>query len=149
MFEGLPLPGTDERIDAPFWEATLRGELAVQRCSDCGRLRFPPRPMCPDCRSLEHQWTALSGRGRVWSFVVPHPPLLPYFQKLAPYNVVLVELEEDPRIRMVGNLVPRPDAEINEFDPAAIRIGMPVRAVFRRVAEDVALLQWVPDEERS
>ena len=57
----------------------------------------------------------MSGRGTVWSFVVPHPPLLPAYQALAPYNVVVVTLEEDPTIRMVGNLVASPDGPIDEI----------------------------------
>ena len=68
-------------------------------------------------------WTTVSGRGAIWSFVVPHPPLLPQFAELAPYNVVLVALVEDPTIRLVGNLVAREGGPINEVDPATIRDG--------------------------
>lgn len=92
---------------------------------------------------MEHTWQATSGRGRVWSFAVPHPPLLPAFEKLAPYNVIVVELEDDPSIRLVGNLVARAGGRINEVDPATIRIGMPVRVLFERVADDVALPRWI------
>jgi uncharacterized OB-fold protein len=143
MIEGIPLPATDDPIDAPFWAATLRGELVLQRCTGCATYRFPPRPMCPSCQSTDHVWHPTSGRGRVWSFVVPHPPLLPSFAALAPYNVVVVALDDDPTIRMVGNLVARPDGAINEIDPATIRIGMPVRVVFETVAPDVALPRWM------
>jgi uncharacterized OB-fold protein len=84
----------------------------------------------------------MSGRGRVWSFVVPHPPLLPAFMAVAPYNVVVVELEEDPLLRLVGNLVEAPGAPINSVDPSTIRIGEPVRVAFQQVG-DVALPVWV------
>jgi uncharacterized OB-fold protein len=84
----------------------------------------------------------MSGRGTIWSFIVPHPPLLPAYQELAPYNVIVVALEEDPSIRFVGNLVTKPDGAINEIDPATIAIGDPVRVVFHRV-EDVTLPRWV------
>ena len=70
-----------------------------------------------------------SGRGTIWSFAVPHPPLLPGYSELAPYNVIVVALEEDPLIRFVGNLLARADGEINEIDPATIEIGEPVRVV--------------------
>ena len=88
----------------------------------------------------------MSGRGTVWSFVVPHPPLLPAFQPVAPYNVVVVALDEDPMLRLVGNLVASPDGPINEIDPATIGIGERVRVVFQRVADDVALPRWVRAE---
>jgi uncharacterized OB-fold protein len=98
--------------------------------------------MCPHCRSLELRWEAMSGRGTIWSFIVPHPPLLPAYQELAPYNVVVVALEEDPTIRFVGNLVTEPDGAINEIDPATIAIGDAVLVVFHRV-EDVVLPLWI------
>ena len=138
----LLLPELDEET-APFWSAALRGELVVQRCDDCGRYRFPPRPACPWCQSFAFSWPAVSGRATVWSFVVPHPPLLPAYAELAPYNVVVVALDEDATIRMVGNLVASADAPINSVDPATIDIGMPVQVVFQQVADDVALPRWV------
>jgi uncharacterized OB-fold protein len=99
--------------------------------------------MCPYCNSLEYEWTPVSGQGRIWSFVVPHPPLLPAFADLAPYNVVVVELDEDPTIRLVGNLLDSPDGAINEVDPSTIRIGEPVQVVFQPAGEDVVLPRWV------
>lgn len=138
----LLLPPMDDD-SRPFWEGTLAGELRVQACGGCSRLRFPPRPMCPACQSLDVEWKAMSGRGTIYSFVVPHPPLLPAYAAVAPYNAVLVELDEDPTIRMVGNLVADAGAAINSVDPTTIEIGMPVSVVFARVAEDVALPRWV------
>ena len=138
------LPNLDDPDSRPFWEGTARGELRVQHCGGCGHPRIPPRPMCPWCNSLRTEWKALSGRGTIWSFVVPHPPLLPAYAELAPYNVIVVVLEENPSLRLVGNLVASPDGPINEVDPATIRIGAPVRAVFQKV-DDVYLPRWMED----
>ena len=85
----------------------------------------------------------MSGRGAVWSYVVPHPPLLPAFMPVAPYNVIVVALDEDPTIRLVGNLVTAPDGEINEIDPATIRIGEPVTVVFHPVGDEITMPRWV------
>jgi len=142
MEHSLILPDPEDEDAKPFWEGTARGELLVQKCSACGSMRIPPRPMCPDCRSLANEWVRLSGKGRVWSFVVPHPPLLPAYAELAPYNVIAVELDEDPSLRLVGNLVKSADGAINEVDPRTIEIGEPVRVVFAKV-EDVHLPRWV------
>lgn len=142
MESGFLLPDIEDADAAPFWQGTARGELLVQTCAACGQKRMPPRPMCYACRSLQHRWVALSGRGTVWSFVISHPPLLPAYQALAPYNVVTVTVDEDPSIRLVGNLVVRPDGPINEVDPATIRIGEPVRVVFQQI-EDVFLPRWM------
>lgn len=135
----LPAPDDDS---APFWEGCLRGELLVQACRECGRRRFPPRPMCPWCRSSAVDWQPMSGRGHVWSCVVAHPPLLPAYAELAPYNVIVVELDDDPSIRLVGNLVPASGGPINEIDPHSVQIGEPVRVVFDRVSDDIAMPRW-------
>ena len=114
-----------------FWEGAARGQLLGQRCADCARLRHPPRPMCPSCRSTERQWRAIAGTGTIWSMAVPHPPLLEPYSSLAPYNVVVVELDADSRIRFVGNLVTEVDASLDSVDPSTIRIGEPVEVVFK------------------
>ncbi|MGW0766677.1 Zn-ribbon domain-containing OB-fold protein [Streptomyces sp. NPDC002676] len=131
-----PVTDTD---GAPFWEYAARGELRVQVCGDCAVPRFPPRPCCPHCQSFAGEWRPVSGRGRVWSYVVPHPPLLPDYAVQAPYNVVLVELEDAPGIRLVGNVVREAGAELNSLDPHGLRIGARVQVVFRD-----GLPQWVP-----
>jgi uncharacterized OB-fold protein len=98
--------------------------------------------MCPRCQSIRQEWVKVSGRGTIWSFAVPHPPLLPAYAAVAPYNVITVALEEDPALRLVGNLLARPDGPINEVDPAGISIGERVRVVFQQV-EDVHLPRWI------
>ncbi len=142
MSQDLLLPFIDDDSE-PFWEGTRRGELRMQQCAETGRLIFPPRPMSPWGQHTEPTWITVSGRGTIWSFAVPHPPLLPQFAELAPYNVILVALEEDPTIRMIGNLVAREGGPIDEIDPASIEIGTPVRAVFERVTEEIAMPRWV------
>ena len=109
MEESFLLPVLDDPDTAPFWEGAARGELLVQHCGNCGVARMPPRPMCPHCRSMETVWEPVSGRGTVWSYVIPHPPLLPAYTEFAPYNVIVVALEENPGLRLVGNLVDGPD----------------------------------------
>jgi uncharacterized OB-fold protein len=136
------LPDLDDEISAPFWQGTARGELLVQACGSCSAWRMPPRPMCPRCQSLMVDWVPTSGRATIWSYVVPHPPLLPAYADLAPYNAIVVALEEDPTIRFVGNLVATPDGPINEIDPAAIEIDAAVRVVFQTV-DDVTLPRWI------
>lgn len=140
--DGFLLPDLDDETSAEFWAGTARGKLLVQTCSACGAWRMPPRPMCPRCRSLTVQWQPTSGRGTIWSYVVPHPPLLPAYAELAPYNAIIVALDEDPMIRFVGNLVASPHGAINEIDPATIVIGERVTVVFQTV-EDVALPRWI------
>ncbi|WP_306321181.1 MULTISPECIES: Zn-ribbon domain-containing OB-fold protein [unclassified Streptomyces] len=136
-----PTPDDD---GAPFWDYATRGELRIQACAnpDCGELRFPPRPCCPHCQSFDSEWRRMSGRGRIWSYVIPHPPLLPAYAAQAPYNAIIVELAEAPRIRLVGNLVTSADAPLNSVDPSRLKIGAKVQVVFAEV-DGVTVPRWV------
>ena len=82
--------------------AARAGVRVVRRCGACRRGRCARAAGRSTCA-----WEPTSGRGRIWSFIVPHPPLLPAFAEVAPYNAIVVELDEDPTIRFVGNLVDR------------------------------------------
>ena len=124
---------------APFWGYARQGELRVQACADCGEPRFPPRPCCPHCQSFASEWREVAGHGRIWSYVVPHPPLLPDYADQAPYNVVVVELTDAPRIRLVGNLVAEAGARLDSVPAERIRIGAKVQVVF----SGEGLPQWV------
>lgn len=145
--EGMLAPGPTDEHAAAFWRFGAAGELRVQRCSGCGRRRFPPRPLCPSCHSFDHEWERLSGRGRIWSFVVSHPPLLPAYGEQAPYAVVVVELEagdkpDDPALRLVGNLCHQPGDRLDVVDPASVAIGDQVEVVFDPIDDDTALPRW-------
>lgn len=137
------LPDTDDVWMAPFFAAAGRGELRIQACTACGRLRHPPRPVCPWCRSFDSEWRPMSGRGSIWSFVIAHPPLLPAYADVAPYNVVVVALEEDEAIRLVGNVVVAPDAALNSVDQGDLSIGLAVTVVFPPPIEGVVLPRWM------
>lgn len=88
------------RDSAFFWEAAKREELVGQRCADCGALRAPPRPMCPHCNSVKSEEQRLSGRGTVYTWVVPRYPVVPGFE--GTHIVAVISLEEG--IRMVSNV---------------------------------------------
>ena len=141
------LPPIDEENE-PFWEGARRGELCVQRCIDTGRLIFPPRSHSPWGGHRAPEWVALSGRGTLWSYVIPHPPLLPYFADRAPYNVIVVSVEEDPSIRLVGNLVGKSAVnDLSATDADQLQIGTPLRVVFDPEDPEIPLPRWVVDEE--
>jgi len=125
----LPQPGLD---DAPFYEAARRGELRLQRCTDCGAFRHYPRPICPQCQSTRHSWELSSGLGVIHTWTIVHGPTLPAFQDQLPYNVVDVRLDEGVHFQ----------SQVLDCAPAEIFAGMRVRAVFVPVDEDVALVKF-------
>lgn len=142
MAETTLLPHIDD-INEPFWRGCREGVLRVQQCPVSARLIFPPRPVNPWSPRHKPVWTEVSGRGTIWSVIEPHAPLMLDFAQLAPYNAIVVALEEDPAIRLVGNLVAARGAPINGLSYADIEIGTPVRVVFEPVNDTITLPRWI------
>jgi uncharacterized OB-fold protein len=138
------LPDVEDPAAAPFWAGAREGRLLVQTCGACGTARFPPRLVCGACGQAQAAWREANGRGRIWSFVVVHGPTLPALADLVPFPVAVVELEDYPGVRMVGNLAAEPGGAINSLDPADIAIDQPVTVSFRTVTAEVALPVWSP-----
>ncbi len=136
------LPDVDDQVAAPFWRGAHEGRLLVQSCGACETPRFPPRLFCAQCASPNIGWRQSKGGGRIWSWVVAHGPTLPAFADRVPYPVVVVELDDMPAIRMVGNLVAAPGAAIDSVPTSAISIGMPVTVSFETIAHGVVLPMW-------
>ncbi|TET74616.1 MAG: Zn-ribbon domain-containing OB-fold protein [Dehalococcoidia bacterium] len=127
-----PLPQITPE-NKPFWEACKQHELSLQRCQDCGHLRLPS-PICQKCLSMNSEWVKVSGRGKVYTWVVIHQRYHPGFVEELPYNVTLVELEEGPKL--ITNIV-----GCNNED---LRIGMEVEVVFEDVTEEITLPKFKP-----
>ena len=68
--------------------------------------------MCPTCSTLGTEWVEASGRGSIYSWVIAHHAAHPAFADQVPYNIVLVELEEGPR--MVSNLLDPPEVIVQD-----------------------------------
>ena len=75
-------------------------------------------------------YVVAAGTGEVYSYVVHHHPPVP--GKKLPIVIALVELPEG--VRMTGELL--------GVDPDQVRIGLPVRADFTRIDDDLALPAW-------
>jgi uncharacterized protein len=123
----------------PFWDACQQGELQAQRCTSCGRFRWPPQGFCPGCYSWDYEWTRLSGRGTVTAFSVVHHSSVPSFKDDLPYVVALVALDgTDDRVTITSNVVGCPWE--------AVQVGMPVEVVFNAVSAEATLPQFRPAE---
>ncbi len=100
-----------------FWDGVGAHELRIQKRAD-GTLQHPPVPALWLDRDQETDFSVASGKGTVFSFVVHHAPKVP--GRTLPFVIALVELDEG--VRMLG--------ELRNTDPAAVKIGMPVRAMY-------------------
>lgn len=97
-----------------FWAGVDEGRLVAQKCTGCGTLRHPPSPMCANCQSLDWEAQPLSGRGRIFSWLISKHPTEP---DAAPRTVILVDLEEGPRLvsNLQGEGVPEIGAPVELF----------------------------------
>jgi uncharacterized OB-fold protein len=129
------LPPTE--ITRPFWDAAREHRLAIQRCDDCALWVHWPQVRCPRCGSERLTSTDVSGRGTIYTFTIVHHVFMPPFEPDIPYSLALVELDEQPGLRLLANIVDCP----NE----ALHIGMPVEATFEDRG-NVALPQFRPAE---
>ncbi|WP_439644636.1 bifunctional MaoC family dehydratase N-terminal/OB-fold nucleic acid binding domain-containing protein [Gordonia soli] len=110
------------RDTAFFWDGVAAHELRIQQVAD-GSLRHPPipatwKPRLADGTMPDTDYVVSTGRGTVFSYVVHHAPKVPGRQ--LPFVVALVELDEG--VRLLG--------ELRDVDPADVRIGQHVEAVF-------------------
>jgi uncharacterized OB-fold protein len=129
-----PLPDVTDPEFAFYWNSTKEERLVVQKCTNCGLFRWPPREICLACRSFEWEWSPADPVGELYSWTVVERASLTGIP--TPYVVAVVELRNPAGIRVLGNLV-------DVKDPSAeLTIGCAVEAVFERVTPDVVLPQW-------
>jgi uncharacterized OB-fold protein len=104
----LPAPSVDSKS---FWTGGEHGELRIHRCRACGHFFHPPAPACFRCRSIEVGPEPVSGRATVAAFSINVQQWLPGFDP--PYVVAIVELEEEPDVRLTTNVVGCPVDEVH------------------------------------
>jgi uncharacterized OB-fold protein len=127
------LPPLDDANRA-FWTGGRDGQLLIQRCGSCGTWVHPPVPGPHEGCGGELTPQAVSGRGTVWTFTVNEHPFNPTVPP--PYVLALVELDEQPGLRCVTNLV--------HVEPAQVEIGGRVRVLFEEHG-DVFVPLFEPD----
>jgi uncharacterized OB-fold protein len=102
-----------------------RYALIGEVCPHCDAKIFPPRDVCPECGGEARLPFSFSGRGEIFSYTVMHDAPAG-FELTTPYTVALVKLEEGPVVT----------AQLTDLGEEAVKIGMPVEMVTRRLRED-------------
>jgi uncharacterized protein len=116
-----------------FWDGTQAGELRLQRCDACANVYFPPRPFCPACASRKVSVFKVSGKAKLYSYVIHHRPV-PGFTP--PYAIAVVELDEGPR--MMSNIVDCPQT------PEALELDMRLEVAFEKLDDNITLPLFRP-----
>ncbi len=121
-----------------FWQGGEAGELRFWRCQDCTTYIHPPQPICPNCYSKHLAVEAVSGRATLATYSINHQPWMP--GPALPYVVAIVEIDEQPSVRLTTNLVNCPHDQIQS--------GMAVQVVFEHHADPEGDV-WLPLFEPS
>ncbi|MFN0029829.1 MAG: Zn-ribbon domain-containing OB-fold protein [Acidimicrobiales bacterium] len=121
-----------EGLNQEFFVHCVSGTLHLQRCSDCGTFRHPPRYYCQKCFSNQWSWEPSPGLGTVASWVTSHFTVDRGWVDELPYTTVVVELAEGPRL--VG--------AARGLDEQTISLGLPVRLVGEAKRDDFVFF-WV------
>jgi uncharacterized OB-fold protein len=116
-----PAPEPDD-VTAFYWEGAAAGTLLVNRCADCGYFSHPPDVSCQRCASTALEPTPVSGLGTVYSFTIVRQAFDPAFLPEVPYLVALVELDEQPGLLLLANVV--------DVDIETVEIGDRVEVTF-------------------
>lgn len=101
------IPVDDDLDTGGFFEAARRGELAVYRCNGCDAVLHVPRKYCRHCGSWDGRWHVAAGTATLYSWTVVTHQVHPAYP--TPYTVVLVDLDDLPGTRLVGNIAGTPD----------------------------------------
>lgn len=125
----VPTPETAE-----FWAGCARGELLLQHCVACGHLQFHPRVLCTACGATTLGWSKATGRGTVESHTVVRRAITAAYTPQLPYALVLVRLEEGPRLMSTLGGCALED----------VRIGLPVVVAFEAWPEGVTMPVFRP-----
>ena len=139
----LPEPSPDT---APFWKFLQEGKLKLQACAACGKLRHYPRPVCPDCYSMDATWVESKGRGTIHTWTIAHHPFHPGFKSELPYVLVTVDLEDGVRMQaqLRGcDVVEGGTVRMRGLGAEQIKIGMQVKVAFEIATKDLTLPVFV------
>ena len=110
-----------------FEQFLSEDKLMGSKCTECGTLFAPPRPICMKCRSDKMEWTEMKGTGSLAAFTCIHmaPPsmLEEGYGRDNPYCTGAITLDEGPRV--VARI-----EEVDALNPESIPIGMRLEAKF-------------------
>ncbi len=108
-----------------FCKALKERRIEALRCDQCGRRYLPPRPFCGNCHQPLTRWTPVEQEGSLAAWTVVYLPILDARTgkiREAPYGMGLIRLDgADTTLNHY----------LNENDPARLKIGLRVRAVWR------------------
>ena len=123
----LGAPIVDAATEA-YWSAAKEGVLRIKRCTDCARLHWYPRALCPYCLG-DTEWVDASGKGTIYSVSVT--------RRAGPVPYALAYVTLDEGVTMLTNIV--------DCDLDAVRIGDRVQVCFKPAEGGFAVPMFAPE----
>ncbi len=129
-----PIPEMGDPLTKPFWDAAKQDRLVLPRCTNCNRVHWYPRFICPFCHSTEIEWIEGSGTGFIHTFAVQHRAFGGWAEE-TPFVTAYIDLAEGDRMFTVLR-------GVDPLKPESIKIGAKVQVEFEAASEDVHIPFW-------
>ena len=125
-----------------YWDGAKEGKLMIQRCQACGYYNHPPQILCLGCRTRDTEMVPeqVSGKGKIYTWYICHDTSIGGYEDKVPYPVVYVELDEQPDLIVMSNILNLDVGPLGE----GLEVGMPVEVVFDDAGDGVKVPQWQP-----
>ena len=128
-----PIPPQGQHTK-PFWDGAREGRLMLPRCTNCNRVHWYPRLICPTCHSMDIEWIEASGEGHIHTYAVQHRAFGGWAEEV-PYVTAYIDLREGDRMMTVLR-------GVDPTKPEDIKIGARVRVEFEAASEDTHIPFW-------
>ena len=113
-----------EHIVEKFWKGLADGVIYARKCKECGAIEFPPHLACNTCGYHETEWTTLSGKAQLKSFVRTGilNARLELEDRGLKYVCGEVQFEEGPSINaVILGMTKKKAREVREKLPVAVK----------------------------
>ena len=138
MAYNKPIPRQGQHTK-PFWDGAKEGKLMLPRCTDCNRVHWYPRLICPFCHTMDIEWFEASGEGFIHTYAVQHRAFGGWSEEV-PYVTAFIDLKEGDRMMTVLR-------GVDATKPEDIKIGASVKVEFEQANEDTFIPFWRVVEE--
>jgi uncharacterized OB-fold protein len=106
-------------------EIPQRYRLEASKCKSCGNVSFPPRLVCPECKSREFETIKLNDEGKILTYTIIRVAS-DTFSKITPFAVAVIEVNDGARLM----------AQIADSSLDKVAIGKKVKIVFRKIQDE-------------
>ncbi|MYD42792.1 MAG: hypothetical protein F4W90_02755 [Gammaproteobacteria bacterium] len=129
-----PIPRQGQHTK-PFWDGAKEGKLILPHCTECNRVHWYPRLICPFCHSNKLDWIEASGEGTLYTFAVQHRLAAGGWVKELPFVTAFIDLKEGDRMQTVLR-------GVDPNKPEDIKIGSKVKVEFEQANDDIFIPFW-------